>query len=368
MTKRYYMALALSLIAAIVGIGAVTRHSGAVPGVSSAVPGAFGGVPGASAEREIPSFSGATAWLNTQPLTPADLHGKVVLVEFWTYTCINWRRTLPYVRAWAARYKDKGLVVIGVSTPEFSFEKNINNVQRALKEMRMDFPIAIDNNYGVWRAFDNEYWPALYFIDAKGHIRHHQFGEGDYEESEMVIQQLLAETGAKDIPAGLSPVMPGGAELAADMSTLGSGETYIGYGRTENFSSVGNAVYDKPHVYATPPHLQLNQWALDGDWTLREEAAALNKAGGRITYHFHARDVNLIMGPAKPGDPVRFRVLIDGHAPGSAHGIDVDEQGNGKCGEQGMYQLIRQPGPIINRDFTIEFLDPGVEAFDFTFG
>jgi len=347
MTKRSNMALALPLIAAIAAIGAVTRPFG---------------------KREMPSLSGATAWLNTQPLTAADLKGKVVLVEFWTYTCINWRRTLPYVRAWAERYKDKGLVVIGVSTPEFSFEKDINNVQRALKEMNMGFPIAIDNNYGVWRAFDNEYWPALYFIDAKGHIRHHQFGEGDYEGSEKVIQQLLTEAGAKNVPTDLSPVNPNGAELAADPNTLGSGETYTGYGRTQNFSSPDGGVYDKPHVYTTPEHLQLNQWALAGDWTLREEAATLNKAGGRITYRFHARDVNFILGPVKPGDAVRFRVLIDGHAPGTAHGVDVDAQGNGKVNEQGMYQLIRQPGPIIDRDVTIEFLDPGVQGFDFTFG
>jgi thiol-disulfide isomerase/thioredoxin len=347
MTKRYYMALALPLIAAIAAIGAVTRPS---------------------AKSEIPSLSGATAWLNTQPLTTADLHGKVVLVEFWTYTCINWRRTLPYVRAWAARYKDKGLVVIGVSTPEFSFEKDVNNVQRALKEMRMDFPIAMDNNYGVWRAFDNEYWPALYFIDAKGHIRHHQFGEGDYQGSEKVIQQLLTEAGARDVPTDLTAVNPSGAELAADLNTLGSGETYTGYGHAQNFSSPGGIVFDKPHNYTTPKHLQLNQWALDGDWTMREEAATLNKAGGRVTHHFHARDVNFILGPIKPGDAVRFRVLIDGHAPGAAHGIDVDAQGNGKVNEQGMYQLIRQPGPIIDRDVTIEFLDPGVQAFDFTFG
>jgi thiol-disulfide isomerase/thioredoxin len=334
------MALALPLIAAIAAIGAI------------------GAITKPSTRREIPSLIGATAWLNTQPLTSADLKGKVVLVEFWTYTCINWRRTLPYVRAWADRYKEKGLVVIGVSTPEFSFEKDINNVQRAVKEMGMTFPIAIDNNYGVWRAFDNEYWPALYFIDAKGHIRHHQFGEGDYEASEMVIQQLLAEAGAKDIPTGLAPVNPTGAELAADMNTLGSGETYVGSGRSENFS---------PN--APPAHLQLNQWTLEGNWTRGEEAATLNKAGGKIIYHFHARDVNLILGPVKPGgNPVRFRVLIDGHAPGAAHGVDVDEQGNGKVTEQVMYQLIRQPGPIYNREFTIEFLDSGVQAFDFTFG
>ena len=340
------MALALPLIAAIAAIGAVSKST------------AIGATTRLPAGREIPSLSGATAWINTQPLTSADLHGKVVLVEFWTYTCINWRRTLPYVRAWADRYKDKGLVVIGVSTPEFSFEKDVNNVQRAVKEMDMTFPIAIDNNYGVWRAFDNEYWPALYFIDAKGHIRHHQFGEGDYEGSEMVIQQLLAETGAKDIPTGLATVHPAGAELAADMNTLGSGETYVGAGRAENFS---------PNTSAA--NLQLNQWTLEGSWARGEEAATCNKAGGKIIYRFHARDVNLIMGPAKPGGtPVRFRVLIDGHAPGAAHGVDVDEQGNGNAGEQGMYQLIRQPGPIINREFTIEFVDPGIQAFDFTFG
>ena len=344
MNKYYYMALAILLS------------------------GAFAAAKKPPSLKAIPSFSGATAWLNTHPLSPSDLQGKVVVVEFWTFTCINWRRTLPYVRAWADRYKQQGLVVIGVSTPEFSFEKDVNNVRRAVKEMDMTFPIAIDNNYGVWRAFDNEYWPALYFIDAKGHIRHHQFGEGGYEESEKIIQQLLAEAGAKDIPAGLSPVEPGGAELAADVSALGSGETYVGYGRAENFSSPGGVAPDRSHAYMAPPHLQLNQWALDGDWTVRQENAALNKAGGRITYRFHARDVNLILGPVKSGGPVRFRVLIDGHAPGAAHGIDVDEQGNGKSSEQGMYQLIRQPGPIINRDFTIEFLDPGVEAFDFTFG
>lgn len=337
MTKRCHMGIALLLIAAIGAIDAMTRHP---------------------AYDDIPSLSGATDWLNTKPLTAADLKGKVVLVEFWTYTCINWRRTLPYVRAWAERYKAQGLVVIGVSTPEFSFEKDLNNVRRAAKEMNMNFPIAIDNDYGVWRAFDNEYWPALYFIDAKGHIRHHQFGEGDYDESEKVIQQLLAEAGAKDVPAGLSPVNPAGAELAADINTLGSGETYVGYGRAENFS---------PNTPSA--HLQLNQWTLEGDWTRGEEAATLNKPGGKIIYRFHARDVNLILGPVIPGgNPVRFRILIDGHAPGPAHGVDVDEQGNGKVSDQGMYQLIRQPGPVTNREFTIEFLDPGVQAFDFTFG
>ena len=317
---------------------------------------------------KFPPLSGATGWINTQPLTAAGLRGKVVVVEFWTYTCINWRRTLPYVRAWAERYKDQGLVVIGVSTPEFSFEKDVDNVRRATKEMRMNFPVAMDNDYAIWQAFGNQYWPALYFIDAQGHIRHHQFGEGNYEESEKVIQQLLAEAGAKGTSAELSPVEPSGAELAADLSTLRSGETYVGYGRAENFSSSGGAVFDKQHVYAIPARLGLNQWTLSGDWTLRQEAAVLNKADGRVIYRFHARDVNLILGPAKPGTSVRFRVLIDGQAPGAAHGVDVDSQGNGTVTKQGMYQLIRQPGPITDREFAIEFLDPGAEAFDFTFG
>jgi thiol-disulfide isomerase/thioredoxin len=317
---------------------------------------------------KFPSLSGATGWLNTPPLASASLRGKVVVVEFWTYTCINWRRTLPYVRAWAERYKDQGLVVIGVSTPEFSFEKDVDNVRRAAKDMKIDYPIATDNNYEIWNAFSNQYWPALYLIDAKGHIRHHQFGEGNYDQSEKVIQQLLAEAGAKDIPAGLSPVEPGGAELAADLNTLGSGETYLGYGHAGNFASPGGGVADQHRVYSLPVRLKLNQWALSGNWTIGEEAVVLNQAGGRMVYRFHARDVNLIMGPVKPGASVHFRVLIDGQAPGTASGIDIDGQGYGTVTQQGMFQLIRQPGPITDREFSIEFSDAGVEAFDLTFG
>jgi thiol-disulfide isomerase/thioredoxin len=319
-------------------------------------------------EQDMPSMRGATAWINTQPLSPADLHGKVVLVEFWTYTCINWRRTLPYVRAWAKKYKDAGLIVIGISTPEFSFEKDPDNVRRAVKNMQIDFPVAIDNNYAVWRAFGNEYWPALYFVDANGHIRHHQFGEGNYDQSEKVIQQLLAETGNRDIPVGISQVDPAGFELAADEHTLGSGETYLGYGRTENVSSPGGLVSGKEHVYVTPPRLKLNQWALSGSWTAGEEAVTLNRAGGQIIFRFHARDVNLVMGPAKSGTSVRFRISIDGKAPGIAHGIDVDEQGNGVITEQRMFQLVRQTDPIADREISIVFPDPGVDVFDFTFG
>ncbi len=319
-------------------------------------------------EGELPSLGGATGWLNSQPLTAAGLRGKIVLVEFWTYTCINWLRTLPYVRAWAEKYKDRGLVVIGVHTPEFEFEKNVDNVRWAVKDMRIDYPIVLDSDYAIWRAFDNQYWPALYFVDAKGHIRHHQFGEGEYEQSERVIQQLLAEAGIGGIGHELVSVDGGGAEAAADWGSLKSPENYVGYQRTENFSSPGGAVLDKERVYAAPAQLSLNHWALSGDWTMKNQATVLNKANGRIAYRFHARDLHLVMGPATRGTSVRFRVLIAGQPPGAAHGIDVDDQGYGTVTEQRLYQLIRQPQPIADRLFEIEFLDPGVEVFVFTFG
>jgi len=318
--------------------------------------------------QQLPSFSGATEWFNTKPLTPAGLRGKVVLVEFWTYTCINWRRTLPYVQAWAEKYKDMGLVVIGVHTPEFSFEKNADNVRWAIGDMKIGFPVAMDNNYAIWNAFDNQYWPALYFVDAKGRIRHHQFGEGNYDESEKFIQQLLVEAGAGNAAKELSPVNAGGVDAAADLSTLGSPENYLGYERTLDFSSPEGTIADRRQHYTIPAQLRLNEWALAGFWTIGREADVVNEAGGKLVYRFHARDVNLIMGPAKAGSPLRFRVSIDGQAPGNAHGIDVDQEGNGSVTEQRMYQLIRQPGPIADRAFTIEFMDPGVEVFDFTFG
>jgi len=333
--------------------------------LAALVAGFTGAMPG---KDKLPSLTGATQWLNSQPLSPADLRGKVVLIEFWTYTCINWRRTLPYVRAWAEKYKDQGLVVIGVHTPEFSFEKEVDNVQRAVKDMKIGFPIAMDNNYAVWNAFRNEYWPALYFVDAKGNIRHHQFGEGNYEQSEKVIQQLLAEAGARGVSHELASVDPTGAETSADLSTLGSSENYLGYERTANFASPGGAIADRRHFYAAPARLRLNQWALSGNWTMGREVNVVNEGNGRILYRFHARDVNLIMGPAVPGTSLRFRVLIDGKAPGAAQGIDVDSLGNGTVTEQRMYQLIRQPAPIIDREFEIEFPDRGVEVFDFTFG
>jgi thiol-disulfide isomerase/thioredoxin len=319
-------------------------------------------------EGELPSLSGATEWLNSQPLTAVGLRGNVVLISFWTYTCINWLRSLPYVRAWAEKYKQHGLVVIGVHTPEFEFERNVDNVRRAAKEMRVDYPIAIDSDYAIWRAFDNHYWPALYFVDVQGHIRHHQFGEGDYEQSEMILQQLLAEAGIGDIGQELVSVEASGAEAAADWGSLRSPENYLGYERTENFASPGGAVLDERRVYAAPAHLSLNQWALSGDWTVERQATLLNQAGGRIAYRFHARDLHLVMGPAARGTSVRFRVRIDGQPPGAAHGSDVDDQGNGTVSEQRLYQLIRQPQPITDRLFEIEFLDSGVETFAFTFG
>jgi thiol-disulfide isomerase/thioredoxin len=336
--------------------------------------GAIGAPAGTSAEvqlpveGELPSFGGASGWLNSPPLTAAGLRGKVVLVEFWTYTCINWLRTLPYVRAWAEKYKDQGLVVIGVHSPEFEFEKNVDNVHQAAKDMRVTYPVAIDSGYAVWRAFGNQYWPALYFVDAKGQIRHHHFGEGEYEKSERVIQQLLTEAGAAGVGQGLVAVDARGAEVAADWGSLKSPENYVGYGRTENFASPGGATPDKRRVYAAPARLKLNHWALSGDWTVEKNAVVLNAAKGRIAYRFHARDLHLVMGPAARGASVRFRVLIDGQPPGAAHGADVDDQGNGTVTEQRLHQLIRQAKPIADRQFEIEFLDPGVEAFAFTFG
>jgi thiol-disulfide isomerase/thioredoxin len=301
-------------------------------------------------------------------LTAAGLHGKVVLVEFWTYTCINWLRQLPYVRAWAEKYEERGLVVIGVHTPEFVFEKNLENVRQAAKDLRVDYPIAVDNDYAIWRAFRNQYWPALYFVDAEGRVRHHQFGEGDYEQSEKIIQRLLAEAGSRGIGRERVAVDGRGVEAAADWGSLKSPENYVGYERTENFASPGGAVRDQRRVYTAPARLRLNHWALSGDWTVGRQATGLNKGGGRIVYRFHARDLHLVMGPAVPGTSVRFRVLIDGQPPGAAHGIDVDDQGYGKVTEQRLYQLIRQPKPIGERHFQVEFLDPGVEVFAFTFG
>ena len=321
-----------------------------------------------SIEGALPALGSATGWLNSAPLTAAGLRGKVVLIDFGTYSCINWQRTLPYIRAWAAKYKDHGLVVISVHTPEFTFEHNIDHVRQAVQDMRLEHPIAIDNDYTLWQSFDNHYWPALYFVDAQGQIRHHHFGEGDYEQSERVLQQLLAEAGSSEIDQELVSVDARGTEAAADWGSLQSPENYVGYARTEHFASPGGAILDEGRVYAAPARLSLNQWALAGEWTVGNEAIVLNAAGGRIAYHFHARDLHLVMGSAVPGTSVRFRLRIDGQPPGAAHGIDVDDQGNGTVTEQRLYQLIRQPLPIGDRQFEIELLDPGVEAYSFTFG
>jgi len=318
-------------------------------------------------EGQLPSLSGAFAWLNSPPLTPQDLKGKVVVVDFWTYSCINCLRAIPYVRAWAEKYKDEGLVVIGVHAPEFAFEKNIDNVKKAVADLRIRFPVAIDNNYAIWQAFSNNYWPADYFFDAQGRRRDHAFGEGDYAASEHVIQQLLAEAGRTKVTGGVVAVHATGAQAASDEGDLRSPETYIGYAQAENFVSPGGAVKDASHFYATGKP-QLNEWGLSGDWTIGEERAVLDKKDGSITYRFHARDLHLVLGSGSEGSPVQFRVTIDGAPPGDSHGADIDADGHGVVTGQRLYQLVRQSGAIADHTFEIRFFDPGVEAYAFTFG
>jgi hypothetical protein len=319
-------------------------------------------------EGELPSLEGATGWLNTEPLTPESLRGKPVLVEFWTFTCINWLRTLPYVRAWFEKYGGEGLVVLGVHTPEFGVERHVEYIRRATEEMKIDYPVAIDSDYGIWRAFNNRYWPAMYFADAEGKIRHHRFGEGEYEYSEIVIQQLVEAAGARDATRELVAVDGEGIEAPADWDDLESPEAYIGYDRAVNFASPGGAAPDRPHEYVAPDVLELNHWALSGNWTVGDQPVMLNEPDGRIVHRFHARDLHLVMAPAPDGEPVRFRVLLDGEPPGAAHGTDIDENGNGTVNEPRLYQLIRQPRPIAGHTFEITFLDPGVRAYVFTFG
>jgi thiol-disulfide isomerase/thioredoxin len=320
----------------------------------------------AASPLQMPSIDRGSIWLNTSPLKDAGLRGKVILVQFWTYTCINWLRTLPYIRAWADKYKAQGLVVIGVHSPEFEVGKDLENVRRSARELRVGHPVVIDNDFAIWRAYNNRYWPALYIADAQGRIRHHQFGEGRYEETEKVIQRLLAEAGNRGISSELVSVQGRGAEAAADWNNLQSPETYLGFDRTENFASAGGRVSGARRVYTVPTKLALNHWAVSGEWTIGEQAIVLHKANGRIVYRFHARDLHLVMGAR--GAPVRMRVLIDGKPPGAAHGADIDAQGNGLVAEPRLYQLVRQPKPILDRQFEIEFLDSGVEAFVFTFG
>jgi len=316
----------------------------------------------------LSSLTSATAWINSQPLTVDQLKGKVVLIDFWTYSCINCLRALPYVRAWAEKYKDSGLVVIGVHTPEFPFEKDLSNVQKAVRDLGITYPVALDNNYLIWTAFGNEYWPAHYFIDVNGKVRYHHFGEGEYDQSEQWIRELLKErAGEQALPGGIVTVSAQGAEAAPDMDDVQSPETYIGYAQARNFASPGGLKQDTAKLYTIPARLELNQWALAGNWIDHDQTAVLAAPGGKIAFRFHARDLHLVLGSAD-GKPVRFRVTIDGQAPGENHGVDTDEQGNGVLTEHRLYQLIRQKGTIMNRDFVIEFSDQGAQAFAFTFG
>jgi thiol-disulfide isomerase/thioredoxin len=358
-TRRGF--LASSAVATLAGaVGSPVAASAGDQGLAGASP--------LPVEGSFPSLGGATGWLNSPPLGPAGLRGRVVLVDFWTYTCVNWLRTSPYVRAWSEKYAPQGLVVVGVHTPEFPFERNLDNVRLMAKALRVGYPVAADNDYAIWNAFNNNYWPALFFVDAQGHLRYRHFGEGAYDSSERVIQRLLSEAGARDVNHGLVSVNPRGLEVAANWESVQSPESYLGYAKAENFVSEHGATRDKAHVYAAPVQLRLNDWALSGDWTISKGLAALNRTDGGIAYRFHARDLNLVLAPPAPGASVRFRVLLDGQPPGAGHGTDLDGQGNGRVVEPRTYQLIRQRRPIVDRRFEVVFLDPGVQAFVFTFG
>jgi thiol-disulfide isomerase/thioredoxin len=309
----------------------------------------------------MPSLDGATEWLNAEPLGPAELHGHVVLVNFWTFTCINWLRQEPYVRAWSQAFRDDGFIVIGVHSPEFSFEHDIDRVRQATKERGIDYPVAVDNDYAIWNAFANQYWPALYFIDADGVIRDHHFGEGRYEDSERTIQRLLG------VDRDLVSVEGHGVEAEADWNHLRTPETYLGYERSEHFASPGGVALDQRHTFELPTRLPVNHWALAGEWTIGREHVVLNQAGGRITYRFHARDAHLVLSRGER-EPISFRVLLDGEAPGASHGADVDEAGNGVLGDGRLYQLVRQHGTVRERTLEITFLEHGAQAYVLTFG
>jgi thiol-disulfide isomerase/thioredoxin len=318
-------------------------------------------------EGIAPSLDGAVAWLNSKPLTAAELKGKVVLVDFWTYSCINCIRTIPYVKAWAEKYADQGLVVVGVHAPEFAFEKNINNVRTAVAGFKIGYPVAIDNDYRIWRAFDNSYWPAHYLVDAKGRVRYHNFGEGNYAETEKAIQDLLHEAGGKmQASAAVDPDAKG-IEAAPDLADIRSGETYIGYERATGFASTESVKADAPRDYSIADP-GVNEWGLSGTWTIGAEKAALDKPDGAIRYRFSARDLHLVLGPGLSGKPIRFRVSVDGKAPGENHGADTDANGYGTVSATRLYQLVRQAGDVQPHNFEIRFLDPGVEAYAFTFG
>ena len=339
--------------------------------MTGAVTGATSGGPshsGPPVEGELPPLSGAVSWLNSDPLTQQSLRGKVVMVDFWTYSCINCLRTLPYLRAWQDRYKDHGFTIVGVHTPEFAFEKNESNVSRAVRDLRIRYPVAIDNDYTIWRAFNNVYWPAHYFVDADGRVRGHHFGEGGYDESEQLIRQLLIEAGNSNLPAPIGAMGGEGVEVAADKNSVASPETYVGYDRAKNFASPTAIVQNGSADYMPPSALKLNQWALSGKWTVSAESAMSNAPGGKISFCFHARDLHLVLGPSGDGKSVRFRVTIDGHDPANSRGVDVDAKGNGNVDVQRLYQLIRQTVPVQDHTFAIEFLDPGVQVYAFTFG
>jgi cytochrome c biogenesis protein CcdA/thiol-disulfide isomerase/thioredoxin len=346
------------------------------PGPAARAPAAAQAMAGVQTERgelpiegPMPSLQGASAWLNSPPLTTDALRGKVVLVDFWTYSCINCLRTLPYVKAWWEKYKDHGLVIIGVHTPEFAFEKDPANVRRAVQELGISYPVALDGDYTIWRAFNNQYWPADYFVDAEGRIRYEYFSEGDYDRSEQVIRGLLQSAGHTDLPpAGAQPIGAQGALAAADMAQEQSPETYVGYRRAENFAARGGFERDTAHAYALPSWLDLNHWGLQGVWTVGPQSAVLDQAGGQIQYRFAARDLHLVLGMGPGGKPVRFRVQLDGADPGANHGVDTDANGYGVITEQRLYQLIRQSGTVGEHVFSIQFLDDGAQAYAFTFG
>jgi cytochrome c biogenesis protein CcdA/thiol-disulfide isomerase/thioredoxin len=319
-------------------------------------------------QGRLPSLDGATTWLNAKPLSTDALRGKVVVVNFWTYSCINCLRTLPYLKTWAQRYGDDGLVVVGVHTPEFGFERDTGNVKRALANLNIRYPVAIDNDYAIWRAFGNQYWPAFYIVDAQGRVRFHHFGEGGYREAENAIRELLADSGATMNVRDVHTVQANGAQAAADPANIGSGETYVGYKQAQGFASPQRVMPDGIETYTLPARLSLNDWALEGQWNVGEEAAAPAAPHARIAYRFHARDLHLVLGPSPDGKPVRFRVTIDGAAPGASHGADIAADGSGVVTSARLYQLVRQTGPIVDRTFEIEFLDPGAQAYSFTFG
>jgi thiol-disulfide isomerase/thioredoxin len=349
--------------------GGATAMSNSVGDNNAMMSGAPAAATSLPIEGEIPSLAGATAWLNSPPLDAAALRGKVVLVDFWTYSCINCLRSLPYIKSWYERYKDHGLVIIGVHAPEFAFEKDQGNVSRAVTELGIRYPVAMDNDYAIWRGFDNHYWPAHYFIDGTGKIRGHHFGEGDYEESEQTIRDLLTGAGYTNLPpAGGGVQDAGGVQAAADLDSDESPETYVGYARAKNFVSAGGFTRDRAKSYSLPATLALNDWGLTGKWAVGPQEAELDAPGGSVVFRFVARDLHLVLGPGAGGKPIRFKVRMDGADPGASHGVDTDAAGNGVVTEQRLYQLIRQPGDVGEHTFSIEFLDSGVQAYAFTFG